>query len=323
MEINGVIYNAELIDILTELKNQLTINGIELFSKGFKDSGDNYMCQCVYHANGQERRPSAGIKKSTGIYHCFTCQETHPLPEIISYCFGYDDLGLFGRQWLLKNFSAISVEDRKEIELDVARNSGTHNFVSSSTHQYVSEVELDKYRYYHPYWDKRGIVDDKLIELFDLGYDMETHCITMPVRDINGNTLFIARRSINTKWFNYPSGVQKPLYGIWELKQLSEYPSEVLVCESIIDCLTAWQYGRPCVALNGTGDNYQYEQLKALPCRKLILCTDMDEAGLKARKRIRENVKNKIITELVWDLNKAKDLNDMDEDMFKSLKEVF
>lgn len=320
MEINGTSYNAELDDILQELKSQLDLNGSTLFSKGFKDSGDNTMCQCIYHANGQERRPSAGIKKSTGVYHCFTCGETHSLPEVISHCFGYDDFGLFGKQWLLKNFASISIENRRDLNLDLQRTKGIVDTVSN---KFVSEQELDKYRYYHPYWTKRGIVDDKIIELFDLGYDESTKCITMPVRDSDGNCLFVARRSINMKWFNYPKGINKPLYGIWELKQLSNYPTEVLVCESIIDCLTAWQYGRPCVALNGTGDNLQFKQLQELPCRKLVLCTDMDEAGLKARKKIRDNVKNKIVTELIWDVNKAKDLNDMDADMFKSLQEVF
>ena len=49
----------------------------------------------------------------------------------------------------------------------------------------------------------------------------------------------------------------------------------------------------------------------------------MDEAGLKARERIRQSLGNKIVTEYVWDINVAKDINDMNKEYFDSLKEVF
>lgn len=60
-----------------------------------------------------------------------------------------------------------------------------------------------------------------------------------------------------------------------------------------------------------------------MPCRKFILATDMDEAGLRARKRIKEALKNKLVTEYIWDLSIAKDINDMTKDYFESLQEVF
>jgi 5S rRNA maturation endonuclease (ribonuclease M5) len=59
-----------------------------------------------------------------------------------------------------------------------------------------------------------------------------------------------------------------------------------------------------------------------LPCRKIILATDNDEAGMKARKRIRANVKNKIITEYILPQGK-KDLNELTEEEFNNLEEVF
>ena len=84
-----------------------------------------------------------------------------------------------------------------------------------------------------------------------------------------------------------------------------------------------WVYGKYAVALNGLGNERQFKELRELPCRKLILATDADDAGMKARKRIRQNVKNKIITEYVWHRKKAKDINDMTKEMFINLEEVF
>ena len=144
----------------------------------------------------------------------------------------------------------------------------------------------------------------------------------MPVRDINGKCLFVARRSVKTKFFNYPEGVEKPLYGIYELQLQSEYPSEVIICESMIDALTCWQYGSYAVALNGLGSELQFKQLRNLPCRHLILATDNDNAGLQARQRIRNNVRNKLITEYVFPMGK-KDINDLNVQEFRDLEEKF
>ena len=318
MQIGNIILNAELMDILLELRNQLSIQHID-YLKDIKDSSDNIQITCPYHKNGQERKPSGGLRKDTGIFHCFTCGETHTLPEVISYCFGRDDLGLYGKQWLLKNFATLEIEERKDIVLNYSRSKVTIN----NDVKYVSEEELDKYRYYHPYWKKRGITDDYIIELFDLGYDITTSCITFPCKDINGNCLFVARRSVNTKWFNYPKDTEKPIYGAYELTRLKQYPKEVIITESMLDCLTAWQYGKYAVALNGLGSSSQYEMLNKMPCRKFILATDMDEAGKKARRVLKKELKGKIITEYVWDIKKAKDLNDMTKEMFDNLKEVF
>ncbi len=318
MEINGVIYNAELMDILLELQSQLKLNDIPLLHD-IKESGDNIQITCPYHANGQERHPSFGIHKHSGIGNCLACHETHTLPEIISHCFGYNDFGLFGKQWLLKNFASVSIENRKELQFDIARNKVVKHDI-----EYVSEKELDSYRYYHPYWKKRGIVSDWIIELFDLGFDQANDCITFPIRDENGNCLFIARRSTHTKYFNYPARAQKPLYGAYELTKITPYPKKIYITESMLDCLKLWEFGEYAIALNGLGSFNQMQMLNKLPCRHYVLATDMDGAGLKARKDIAKSITNKLVTELLWDGKQAKDINDMSLDFFKTkTEEVF
>lgn len=343
MIINGTQFNCDLSDIITELQSQLKLNDIPLIQKTI-DTPKDIMIQCPYHGNGQERRPSAGIRKSDGTFHCFACQETHSLPEVISYCFGHyeDAFGAFGYKWLVKNFATVEVEERKDVELDFRRgtsrrfNTGSDNATSDN---YVSEEELNSYKYYHPYMYKRGLTDE-IIEFFDIGYDKNTDCITFPIRDINGNTLFIARRSVRTKFFNYPSGVEKPLYGLYEYNLVKDIAdacesemnygldfttwdkSVVIVCESMLDALTAWTFNRYAVALNGLGNELQFKQLRELPCRKLILATDSDDAGMKARKRIHKNITNKLITEYIFPEG-VKDLNDMVNRGFEELIEIF
>lgn len=319
MIINNVVFNVELLDVLNELQGQLHTNNIPLLRK-IKDVGDDVMVSCPYHNEGQEKRPSAGIRKSDGTFHCFACGETHSLPEVISYCFGYDDmLGKEGWKWLLKNFAVTQVNNRDDIFIDYDRKNALNSDFKRSTS--IGEDELDSYRYIHSYMYKRGLTDD-VIELFDIGYDKVTDCITFPIRDTNGNCLGIARRSTHGKYFNYPQGFEKPLYGLYELYTLDKFPKEVIVCESMLDALSFWTVNKYAVALNGLGNQKQFEQLKQLPCRALILCTDMDEAGLSARKKIRQNIgTSKIIYEYFLPENR-KDANECTKEELLQLKVV-
>ena len=327
MIINDVQFSADLEDILTELVAQLRLNGIQYIQKHISTRNDVQIC-CPYHNGGMERRPSAGIRKSDGLFHCFACGEVHSLPEVISHCFGKDEIGMYGWNWLLKNFATISVESRKPIKLNLSRDT------TKEEPEYVTEEELDKYRYIHPYMYERKLTNE-VIELFDIGYDKDSNCITFPNRDIDGNCVFVARRSVQTKFFSYPEGVEKPVYGLYEIKHLQELGekylkpeynlpfNEIIICESMIDALTCWVYGKPAVALNGTGTYTQFQALKQFPIRKYILATDMDEAGLNARKRIKKALNNKLVTEYVWDLKVAKDINDMTKEYFNGLQELF
>lgn len=343
MVINNITFNVDLETILLELRNQLSANNVLLLQK-IKPTSTHVMVQCPYHANGMEHRPSAGLRKEDGMFHCFACGEVHSLQEVISYCFGYTDdiVGKFGWQWLLKNFATVQIEERKDVKLDYNRT--ISNFGTNRLDNFVTEEELDKYRYIHPYMYKRGLTDE-VIELFDIGFDSDTQCITFPIRDINGNCLFVARRSVNTKFFNYPEGVEKPLYGLYEINRCvyehmkqndpcfdgiihvldfnDYYPKEVIVCESMLDALSFWTVGKYAVALNGLGNELQFKQLRQLPCRKIILATDMDERGLAARKRIRKNLHNrKIVTEYYFPKGR-KDANECTKEELINLEEIF
>lgn len=322
MEVNNHVILDDTQDILIELRKQLELNGVKRFAK-FIDSGNNIQTNCPFHKEGQERKPSFGINKNTGECHCFGCGWSGTLSEMISNCFGKDDFGDYGNKWLIRNFLSVAVESRPDIDVDFCR----RKKITPETKKYISEQELDSYRYTHPYMYKRKLTDE-IIDLFDIGYDKSTECITFPNRDINGNCLFVARRSVKTKFFNYPQDVEKPVYGLYECNICAKtiknwFPNEIIICESMIDALTCWVYGRYAVALNGTGNENQFKTLRNMPNRKFILATDMDEAGLKARERIRQSLGNKLVTEYVWDINVAKDINDMNKEYFDSLKEVF
>lgn len=321
---------ADELQVLNELKVQLELNGILRFAE-FKVGPRNIQFNCPIHNDGQERKPSCGIsivnkeEVPAGTVHCFTCGYTATLEQMISDCFGKDDDGAFGKEWLIKNFLTISIENRKDIILDLER--GNNRNIT----KYVSEEELDSYRYYHPYMYKRRLTNE-VIEQFDVGYDDHfelkdkfgkvksvLRCLTFPVRDVNGNTLFIARRSVDIKFFHYPEGVDKPIYGLYELPKDA---NEIIVCESVLNTLTCYTYGKPSVALLGLGTEYQYDQLRKLPCRKIITALDPDGAGYRATERLKKALKgNKLVTSYV--LPEGKDVNDLEKEEFENLEELF
>lgn len=332
MNINGTIINADVSDIVSALHKQCVWhNGLTLFNKTI-DSGDDLMVQCPYHKDGQERKPSAGIRKSDGQFHCLACGETHSLPEVIAYCFGYKD-ALKGYKWLIQNFATTEVRERERINVEFNRDRNNAN-VSEVMSAKVNEEVLDSYRYTHNYLYERGLTDE-VIEEFDLGYDKATDCITFPVRDINGDCIFVARRSVKTKYFDLPKGITKPLYGMYELSQhiliprmrlLHNYPiiapEKVYVCEGLFDCLRLWCVGKFAVAGFGCLFNtYQVKQLQDLSCRTIVLALDNDDAGWKANKRLRQLLTNKIIKEVVLPEGR-KDIGECTDDELLNLKEV-
>ena len=305
-------------DVITTLRAQLAVSGVNLF-KTIRDSGTNIQVTCPFHNNGQERRPSCGItcvdkEIPAGTVHCFTCGWSGSLQEMISLVFGYDDNGVTGIRWLLKTFAMVEVDSRPEIKIDFNRSK--QRLIANS---FIDEDELDRYRYYHPYLEGRGLTEE-LCDKFDVGYDKKTNTITMPVRDENGNCLFIARRGVKSKFFNYPKDVEKPVYGLYEIDAYNL--KEILICESIFNAMTAYKYGRPAVALLGTGDEGQYKKLLSLPCRKFVLALDPDEAGERGCERfIKFFSGKKLVTKLKFPA--GKDVNDLTFEEFKKCPEIF
>lgn len=303
------------IEVILQLQSELHLKGIQRLYKVKQTYSGIQVC-CPIHNEGQEKRPSCGIntldRKNVkhGTVHCFTCGYVANIDEFVSNCFGRMDKGKFGRQWLLENF-VVGVQSTRDCIRKISREE------ENLSNKYITEEELDTYRYYHDYMFERKLTED-IIEKFDVGYDKKTDCLTFPVMDENNNCLFIARRSVKTKYFNYPESVQKPLYGIQFTKGLSE----VIICESIINALTCWVYGKPAVALIGLGSPMQLEKLKSLRLRKYILALDADDAGFRSTEKIKKYLKGSgLVTEL--DIPDSKDINDLSEKEFLNLHEIY
>lgn len=305
-------------------------------------TGDYYSIYCPIHKDGTERKPSCGIllreqykngqRYPAGWCHCFTCGYAHTLPELVSDLLKARNMSGSGLDWL-KQYVPGFDGSQSDIELLIPKDlmsSLTNNFaleyirnITEPKSSYVSEEELASYRFTVPYMYERKLTDE-IIELYDIGFDPNhvpsgrkkpLPCITFPVRDINGNTLFICRRSIEGKYFNYPTGITKPVYGLYEIPKGCK---SLVICESCLDSHVSVRYGKPSVALLGTGNSYQINQLKQLGMREFVIFTDGDDAGRKAAAKLKKALQSVAI---VWVVPTPddKDVNSLTEEEFNEL----
>lgn len=328
IKLQDTIIQASTEDVINTLRFDLAQKGLNRFAV-VRPNGENLQSNCPFHKGGQERKPSFGINGEKDKCHCFACGWSGSIEEMISEIFGYMDDGKFGKRWLIKRFNTVEIETRpnimegfngRNIKNDILGGRCSSNIcdrISNNKDTFITDEELDKYRYIHPYMYERGLTDE-IIERFDIGYDRERKEITFPVRDIEGRCVFIAGRSVERKFFRLPKGMDKPIYCSDKFRA-GAYRT-AYITESFLNCLTCWKYDKPAMAMIGTGNKKQYEILNKLPVREYILAFDPDEAGRKATERFRKNVHGKIIKELVYTDNR--DINDLQEE-FLNCKIIF
>ena len=322
---------------------------IKLESEGLvrlsRPIGDWYSVYCPIHHDGQEKKPSCGVLlhdqyrngKTTpqGFWHCFTCNFAKSMPDAINEILKQRHISKSGLDWLKENIPDFKDEyEPGEFEYLISPEVSQaltakyavdymNTLIQKDQGAYVTEEELASYRLTVPYMYQRGLTDE-LIEKYDIGYDANfippgrkkpMPCITFPVKDLQGNTLFLCRRSVEGKFFHYPQGVEKSVYGIYELPNGVK---SVLVAESCLNALKACRFGYNAVALLGTGTSHEIDQLKQLGVQEFVLCLDGDEAGQRGMEKLK-NALRKVA--LVWTIKMPpdKDINDCTEEEFNAL----
>lgn len=263
-------------------------------------------------------------------HNCFSCGWAKSLPDTVSELLKRRGISKSGLDWLKENIPGF---DGEVSDFDYLlppaltaslQNKYIVNYINTqlnkTTPDYVSEQELASYRLTVPYMYERGLTDE-IIEKYDIGFDANfipegrkkpLPCVTFPVKDDKGNTLFLCRRSVQGKFFHYPRGVEKSVYGLYELPKGVR---SVLVCESCFNALTAIKYGYPAVALLGTGTAYEINQLKRSGISEFVLCLDGDDAGQRGAQKLKKALSSVAI---VWNIQMPpdKDVNDCTKEEF-------
>lgn len=303
--------------IVTPIDTILKTLQRELHNGKLKDidyDGHSKNCNitCPIHKDGFETNPSCQILVDTddkdleaGYAHCFTCGYTGPLTLTINSLFDQMD-PRFGEDWLIERFGNILVESKEYLPPFE---------ITKESKKYLDEECLKEFDFYHPYMWKRKL-SKEVVDQFRIGYDKYRDAITFPVYDEKKRLVMVTARSVNTKRFYIPEGVDKPVYLLYDL--IERGVTTTLVCESQLNTLYARSLGYDAVGLFGTGSFKQFQILNKSGIRNYILAFDGDEAGKKGAQRFKKYInKECFITEL--QLPRGKDLNDLNPEEVHSL----
>ncbi|WP_163530915.1 toprim domain-containing protein [Halobacillus ihumii] len=174
--------------------------------------------------------------------------------------------------------------------------------------------ELKPYLFKHPYLERRG-VPFNVQRAFEVGYEPETKSIVLVWHDMKGNVISWKHRSVHSKAFWYVKGgqpIRNHLYGIhWVVHKGKK---EVWIVESEIDALTLWAKGIAAIAI-GTSNLTKAKRDIILKSgiETLIIATDNDKAGEKARKSIIDRLGGLVdLYEVDWS-NVPEELTDINE----------
>lgn len=151
------------------------------------------------------------------------------------------------------------------------------------------------------YLDEHGITEET-VKQFEITFDHDY--LHIPVKDENGNTIFIKSRNLGSpdngepKYKNSP-GSHATLFNLHAVKD----SSNIVLAEGEIDCIRLIQEGIPSVSSTGGATTFPEEWAEYFANKNVWLCLDSDEAGQAGTRKILEYIPHaKIITLPVKDV---------------------
>jgi DNA primase len=286
-----------------------------LESKGLhkvRPVGDNVMACCPFH---DERSPSFGVNMETGVYNCFGCGAKGTVGHLVKVLDKFDTvfdaetslIQMYGRY-------AISLDD--ELTLEFSDDDVRQDY-------WISEDNLDAYRFRHPYLGGRGI-EESWQRFFGIGYSKRHRAITIPWRDEISRLITIKFRGIVDKkfWYDPPLPPGLKAETLWGLDKVLKHGFRKLaLTEAEIDGISVWQGGASKgIGASGIGGN-QFNEAQAnklirlLPeDTEIITFTDNDKGGELAKERISDYLSGRFrLSEVDWTLidRDVKDANDL------------
>lgn len=231
---------------------------------------------CPFH---DERDPSFAVNVVTGRYRCLACGAHGNFVQLVKYVERHDTL-FDAQQSLLARFGRFVPDTEEDLTLDFGDGEG----------EMFVDVHAMK-AYIEPYcgWLKsaRGITAETQ-ERFGVGYLPSQTAVAMPWFDVKGRLVTVKYRSILDKRFWYDPPVEggrlrRLLFGF----HIAKDADLIVVCEGEIDAMSVYQAGFAAVALGGTNlSGAQAQLLRNAKADEIVVFTDHDEAGCRARDKI-------------------------------------
>ena len=250
----------------------------------------NFICLSPDH---RDRNPSMGYDKNSCRAHCFSCNATYDIYDLVGIYFKIDDkVEQFKKVEELYGCGGNAV--KKKVEKP------TKPIDVESITKYIKQCI--KNVYLTDFFHKRGLNDDTISNC-KLGFDVDKNAVVIPYSKA---LTYYQRRSVVDKAFYKPktedAGVE-PLYNEQAMRLKTRVP--IFIVESPICAMSISQCGGNAVALCGTGHNKLIELIKKRqPTGTLIICLDNDDAGKTATENLVKEL-SKLLTSYSCNLQKG------------------
>lgn len=268
-----------------DLKELLPVYLDILVSKGdIEDRGDGFYT-CPFCDSGNKQKNTAASHVNGTRYKCFSCTEKGDIFDLVGYMEGLENDFVIHYNRTLKIMRSYLNCDKHEKSKPV----------KSETVK-VPEVskEVDYTEYLHKchenvdqtdYFINRGL-SKETIDRFNLGYDAEKNCVTIPYNhDCKGYVDRVLWDS-NSKYYKHGNEIfnVEALYKYHTADDIFFSGGYVFVTEGQIDAMSFMEIGLEAVGIGGTNETIRLvNQLKEHSSNKaLILALDNDKVGRRA-----------------------------------------
>ena len=272
---------------------------------------NDLMIFCPFHNNS--RSPAGEVSKETGIFWCFSCQESKELVEVIMHATKrsyFESMRLIDskadKRNLIDQINSTLEKVTTFVQYDLDMIEKLHNNV------FENQKAIE-------YFKSRGITKDS-VERYKLGYSTSQDMVTIPVYSPDGICLGFVGRSIQGKRFKNSTNLpkSKTLFNLSRNKRVDK----VFVVESSFDAIRIEQVGGHAVATLGATISKEQRKLLKQYFNQVIALGDNDEAG--------QNMSNKLLTDLGYDKciiaklpSSFKDVSDLDDERLKEFVDQF
>lgn len=289
-----------------QIRRTLIASGIDIFS----EVGLEFIIFCPFHNN--TRTPAGELNKESGLFYCFSCQETKTLIDVIMKSSGrtyFEALRLIDSKAdnknLLENLEQ-TLEKKvefKEYDLEVINKLHNNVFNSKRAQEYFTSRKISK---------------DSVIK-YTLGYSENQDMVIVPVHSPDGMCIGFVARSVEGKVFKNTPGLpkSKTFFNLHRAKRFDK----VFIVESSFDAIRIEQVGGHAVATLGATVSNQQRKLLKQYFNQIIVLGDNDEAGRIMAQKLKDTFGSGCIVPQLPE--GIKDVSDLSDDLLKNFIDRF
>lgn len=264
----------------------------------------DFVVFCPYHNN--YRTPAGEVSKESGIFFCFSCNNTATLQELVMHV---TQKTYFESIRVIKNYEENS--DFSELINNMTEDKEEFVPYDELLIRRLNSQALDNPRALRYYEGRR--ISENSIKKFLLGYSDKQDMVTIPITSPDGSVFVgFVGRSVEGKEFKNTPGLPKSKV-LFNLSKTKRFDT-VYVVESSFDAIRLDQNGIPAVATLGATVSKRQCELLSKYFNNVVVIGDNDDAGKGMQNKVLEKLGKRAT--LISIPQRFKDIGDMtDEDI--------